>query len=266
MSNGGAYQIPKGRVPHEAWSAIWLTGTDRRAWLQGQITQDVRKLAEGNPIRFCLCRVTGQIESLGAIHAFPDRDLVLVPSEGAQAILGRVEQYVVLEDVQAIFADEPVHLVLGDGLSVGRGRAVELGDAPDLPIVPEPEAEFARLWNREPRWGLDISEKTLPPELGEAFESDHVSYEKGCFLGQEVLHRIFARGHTNWSWVILQADEMVPIGTPFVHPEWPEAGRITSVGNLKSAIILAARVRREIAAAEVSFSLGGVPARVLAIH
>ncbi|MFX6234584.1 tRNA-modifying protein YgfZ, partial [Acinetobacter baumannii] len=58
-----------------------------------------------------------------------------------------------------------------------------------------------------PRLGGDTTQKTLPPELGPAFESRTVSYTKGCYMGQEVLMRIHSRGHTNRTWVCLTSAE-----------------------------------------------------------
>ena len=42
-------------------AVIELSGEDRKGWLQGQATNDVRQLDLGASTRFCICEPTGQI-------------------------------------------------------------------------------------------------------------------------------------------------------------------------------------------------------------
>lgn len=46
-----------------------------------------------------------------------------------------------------------------------------------------------------PCYGVDMDERTLPPEAG--LEARALSYTKGCYLGQEIIERIRSRGHVN---------------------------------------------------------------------
>src|SRR5206468_1491697 len=43
-----------------------------------------------------------------------------------------------------------------------------------------------------PRYGVDMDETTIVPELG---LDDLISYTKGCYIGQEIIARIHFRGH-----------------------------------------------------------------------
>src|SRR5207237_7328232 len=43
-----------------------------------------------------------------------------------------------------------------------------------------------------PKYGVDMDETTIVPELG---LDDLISYNKGCYIGQEVIARIHFRGH-----------------------------------------------------------------------
>lgn len=57
----------------------------------------------------------------------------------------------------------------------------------------EPAAlELMRIEAGQPRWGVDMDETTLLPETG--LEKQTVSYDKGCYLGQEVIARIRSYG------------------------------------------------------------------------
>jgi folate-binding protein YgfZ len=53
--------------------------------------------------------------------------------------------------------------------------------------------EMARLEAGLPRFGADMDETLLPLECG--LENRAVSYNKGCYIGQEVLNRIHSFGH-----------------------------------------------------------------------
>jgi len=53
--------------------------------------------------------------------------------------------------------------------------------------------EIARIEAGVPRFGVDMDETLLPLECG--IENRAVSYNKGCYIGQEVLNRIHSFGH-----------------------------------------------------------------------
>ena len=60
----------------------------------------------------------------------------------------------------------------------------------------EEEAEGLRIAAGVPRWGAELGEDTMPAEAG--LEARAVSYNKGCYIGQEVVSRIKSVGHVNW--------------------------------------------------------------------
>ncbi|MGH9646579.1 MAG: YgfZ/GcvT domain-containing protein, partial [Bryobacteraceae bacterium] len=55
--------------------------------------------------------------------------------------------------------------------------------------------DLCRLEAGIPRFGVDIDEANFPQECG--IEAKAVSYNKGCYIGQEVLNRIHTIGHVN---------------------------------------------------------------------
>ena len=46
-----------------------------------------------------------------------------------------------------------------------------------------------------PWFGHDFGDKKIPHEAG--LEHSHISYEKGCYTGQEIVERVRSRGHAN---------------------------------------------------------------------
>lgn len=55
--------------------------------------------------------------------------------------------------------------------------------------------EIARIEAGVPRFGADMDETHLASECG--IEARAISYQKGCYIGQEVLNRIHSIGHVN---------------------------------------------------------------------
>ena len=52
--------------------------------------------------------------------------------------------------------------------------------------------ETLRVENGIPKFGIDMDENTIVPELG---LDGLISYNKGCYIGQEIIARIYFRGH-----------------------------------------------------------------------
>lgn len=248
-----------------------LSGDDRKGWLQGQATSDLRKLENGASNVFCLTAITGHLVSVCEVWALKDRFLLTLPGCTLEAVLKRVEQMVIMEDVVATDVSA-AYLMLS---IQGPSATSRLGKLMPLPSLDAGEAQFegadlfvlrsnrtglggwdiwirrsdtraisalshefkpvgreaydiARLEAGIPKFGIDMSEKTFPPEMGRAFEDRHVSYSKGCYMGQEVLMRIHARGHTNRTWVGLVAQDPLEAGATVSHLGRKDAGVVTS--------------------------------------
>jgi tRNA-modifying protein YgfZ len=56
------------------------------------------------------------------------------------------------------------------------------------------DAETVRIENFVPRYGCDITEHTLPQETQQMHA---LHFQKGCYIGQEIVERIRSRGHVN---------------------------------------------------------------------
>ncbi|MDA0283003.1 MAG: hypothetical protein O3B13_01945 [Planctomycetota bacterium] len=86
------------------------------------------------------------------------------------------------------------------------------------------EAEF-------PWYGIDLSDENLAQEAGRTERA--ISFQKGCYLGQEPIARLNAMGHVNKALrsFVIDSPELPPVGTVLLNPknEEKEAGRATSV-------------------------------------
>jgi folate-binding protein YgfZ len=90
--------------------------------------------------------------------------------------------------------------------------------------------EAARIAVGIPRFGSDITHETFPAEAGILERA--VSFEKGCYPGQETVARMRYRGHPNRSLHRLVVDGPSPEpGTPIVQND-KQVGTVTSVSPL----------------------------------
>jgi len=83
-----------------------------------------------------------------------------------------------------------------------------------------------RLENGRPRYGEDITEANLAQETG---QMRALHFNKGCYLGQEIVERVRSRGHVNRTLKALRIEGTdVPAGGTKVMSADKEAGEITS--------------------------------------
>src|SRR5437899_4439607 len=58
----------------------------------------------------------------------------------------------------------------------------------------ESNMEVLRIENGIPRWGRELTPEIIPPEANLAARA--IDYEKGCYIGQEVISRMKMSGQT----------------------------------------------------------------------
>ncbi len=101
--------------------------------------------------------------------------------------------------------------------------------------------ELVRVEAGIPRFGADMDETNLAPEAG--IEARAISYQKGCYIGQEVIARIRTYGQVTRALRGLVLPEGLPV-LPKKGDVLRQAGR--EVGQITSAV-LSPRLRRPIA-------------------
>lgn len=81
-----------------------------------------------------------------------------------------------------------------------------------------------------PWYGIDLSDENLAQEAARTEQA--ISFQKGCYLGQEPIARLNAMGHVNKALATFSFDaaEVPPTGTVLLNPKnaEKEAGRVTS--------------------------------------
>ncbi len=108
--------------------------------------------------------------------------------------------------------------------SGGSQVAAALLDAGAVEIS-EQAAEAIRIEHGVPRYGVDMTEANLPGEAGIVERA--VSFEKGCYVGQEPVARMFHKGRPNRHLRGLELSEPIAVGAALLAEE-KEVGRATS--------------------------------------
>lgn len=124
--------------------------------------------------------------------------------------------------------------------------------------------EMHRIVSGVPLYGVDIRERDLPQETEQARA---LNFNKGCYVGQEIVERIRSRGNVHRKFTGFITDEganLVP-GAKVVVGE-KEAGEITSVASLRNGHgdrrVALGYIRREAAVPGKEVSIGTTQAAV----
>jgi tRNA-modifying protein YgfZ len=141
----------------------------------------------------------------------------------------------------------------------------EVESAGFVPLAPE-VLDALRIEAGTPRFGVDMDSRVLAPETGQ--ESRAISYKKGCYIGQEIVARIDARGRVNRGFTgFWLTSEMLPaLETPVV-VNGKEVGRVTSaaIGPTLGVPIALGYIRREHAEPGTPVTIADAPATVAAL-
>ncbi len=200
------------RLPTRARFA--LSGADRERYLNGQVTNDIRKLSPGVGMSACVVSAKGKLDGVVWIWSDETRLFVEVDQSLAESMAIRLERYLVADDVEIEALDGPAELhafgaAAGILLAAGTGlRRAErfgatgvdfdkssLGHLVEWTELDAAAVEVLRIERLIPIWGAELGPDTLPAEAG--LDRTAVDFHKGCYIGQEVISRIQSVGRTN---------------------------------------------------------------------
>jgi len=115
--------------------------------------------------------------------------------------------------------------------------------------------ERLRIEHGRARWPVDGTEKSLVHELG--IDSEVCNFNKGCYLGQEVINRVDVKGQVNKKLhkILLDTQPKELLGAPILLDD-VEVGTITSATDTETGAIALAVIRKRAWAAgqEVTIS------------
>jgi len=276
---------------------VSLTGGDRRRWLNGMVTNNIRDLVVGQGVYAFLLNPQGRI--LGDLYAYNRGESIEIETDRGQAekILATFDHYIIMDDVEVANLSEQwtalgiagpksgdvlaaAGLVIpamealqvqslmwqGTECTVVRGEnqdhvSYEIWLAPasvrqlwdallaaGAAPVGSDALELHRIVSGIPRYGVDIRERDLPQETEQARA---LNFNKGCYVGQEIVERIRSRGtvHRKFTGFLVDGMAEIAAGTKVVAAE-KEVGEITSAASLQfsgaSKTVALGYIRREV--------------------
>ena len=91
--------------------------------------------------------------------------------------------------------------------------------------------ETLRIERGIPAWGKEMSEETLPPEVG--LDRTHIDYDRGCYPGQETISRLKSIGRVRRLLHTLRSSPGAPLhpGMRVLDAEKKDLGEITSAAE-----------------------------------
>lgn len=97
----------------------------------------------------------------------------------------------------------------------------------NLPILTGEEQQKLRIESGTPLFGVDFDENTIPQEAG---LYSALSFDKGCYVGQEIVARLEHRGHVGKQLVQFTLEEKTPPprGEKIFSHDGKEIGAVTS--------------------------------------
>jgi folate-binding protein YgfZ len=265
-----------------ARAKLRVTGADRLRFLNGQITNDLRKASETNAIEACLLNAKGKVNAHIFIATLGESFLIDAEPELGETLRERLERYVIADDVQIedvtdqfslfhVFTDEPPafgsdRIVSARRFAVtgwdiwsdsARHNAVRDELASGYGLIDSAAADVMRIEQGLPRWGRELTDEIIPIEAN--LEQRAIDYEKGCYIGQEVISRIKMSGQTNKRLCGLISLDRMPLhsGMKLAAPstDGKEVGWITSATHSE-------RLGREIALGYVKRGFNDVGTRL----
>ena len=239
IRHGGAgyYQPKRGLI------AVW--GKESVQFLNGLITNDVAKLEDGAQMVAAFPNAQGRLLAVVRVRREGERFLFETEESTREKVFNNLFRFTFAGDFFAEdWSGKYVYFSIENGpWKMDNQDIIQFGK--DLFVLNEAIEDFKhqlskaveisdelyevlRIEQGIPLYGVDMDETTIVPELG---LEGLISYNKGCYIGQEIIARIYFRGHVakQLRGLVLSGVESELQNTEIKTLEGKNAGRITSV-------------------------------------
>jgi folate-binding protein YgfZ len=181
-------------------SLIRITGPDASTFLQGQLTNDVARLETEEEILAAWCNPKGRVICVGPLRRIEDGYEFRVAAELAEDVVRRLTMF--------RFRSKVGFEVVADAETSDPGLLVASG----LPFIGRPQSE------------------QFTPHMLNLDLLDAISFDKGCYTGQEVVARTHYKGATKRRALRFESDVPLQPGDKVVHDE-REIGTVLNVAD-----------------------------------
>ena len=246
IRSGGAgfYEQKRGLI------AVW--GKEAVQFLDGMITNDMKTLEDGQQMLAAFPNAQGRLIAVVRVLRQGDRFLIETEEATREKLHNNLFRFTFagdffVEDLsdshqyfEIIGASEgnllPADAIRFDargltGYFVPAASASGLIDSftdSGAVRIDDELYETLRIEQGIPKYGIDMDETTIVPELG---FPEMISYTKGCYVGQEIIARIHFRGHVAKQLTGLTSVGPIETESQLTAPDGKPAGRVTSVAH-----------------------------------
>jgi folate-binding protein YgfZ len=288
--------LPAGQV-----ATLVVTGKDRISWLNGLVTCDLNKWPAGEGRYGLAVTRSGRVLADLILVADDDRVVVIAGADRVDTLREHLDHYLVMEDAEmapetnafeawtldGARANDVLAAARAAGAVVATYDRTGLGGGVVLAPVDRAAAvrsaieeavrrvsgamgdavgwEALRLERGVPAFGVDFDEKTYPQEA--SIEKAAVSFDKGCYLGQEVVCMLELRGHVKRKLVSVVLDGTVTpaSGAAVADESGAAVGAITSAAHSPTlgVPVALAMIKRAQAVAGTLVMVDGARAKVV---
>jgi len=238
-------------------------GKEAVQFLDGMITNDMKTLADGAQMLAAFPNAQGRLLAVVRIQRQGDKFLIDTEEATREKLFQNLFRFTFagdffVEDLSDQFqyfevfgpAGDVYHPEVADMFPGAHAFEAKHGASYFMPIdqaervrallinenncfvIDDELYETLRIESGIPKFGVDMDETTIVPELG---LDGMISYTKGCYVGQEIIARIHFRGHVAKQLAGLVASEQGPspdsliAGAELHSGDGKNAGKITSV-------------------------------------
>ena len=237
---------------------IFASGEDRLRLLHAMTTNQVKELQPDQGCYAFFLNPQGRILADANLFILPDRILLDVEPEVRESLYQHLDKFIIADDVTLEDVSESLTAISVEGPKAEEVLAAMGAPIPEAPYshvdwdgrivarvnasgepgfrifgekLPHTPADaesvrVVRLEHAKPRYGEDIFDTTLPQETQ---QKHALNFNKGCYIGQEIVERIRSRGHVNRLLVGLRIDGAeAPASGTKLSADGAEVGEITS--------------------------------------
>jgi len=226
-------------TPLDDLTVLSVRGADATTFLQGQLSQDVTRLAAEGALLAGLHNAQGRVLALlRLLHLSDDQILVILPVNLSESVRRQLERYVLRARVRIESAGSAwsVYGLAGPDAEAAASTRLHMpaDDGGMRHIIVAPRGEAAPEADRVDReeWRLDdiaagipeIFPVTAGTWVAQMLNLDllgAISFNKGCYTGQEVIARAHFRGQVKRRMQRFSTDSDVPLvpGTRVALPD-----------------------------------------------
>jgi folate-binding protein YgfZ len=198
-----------------------VTGADAARFLNGQMTNDLRKVTATSAMQASVLNAKGKLSAHVFVSAEEGGFLLDAEPELRDELPARLDRYIIADDVQIEDVTERFSIFHLTGETAppaplsARTLAADRFGGPGWDVWLDRErqeqirqqlatrsafcddacAEVFRIERGIPRWGRELTDEIIPVEAN--LEASSIDYSKGCYIGQEVISRMKMSGQTN---------------------------------------------------------------------